>query len=255
MAEAIGQPVAGRSASVAGQVFDLLLDRIMTFELKPYERISEKKLSDAIGVSRTPVREALARLSALGLLDIYAQRGTVVAPLRMRDLQRSQFLREALEIALLPRAIASPNRPQLATRLNNELALQETLAAIGDHKRFYSSDELFHSLIATYADLGDIWGDISAAKLHMDRFRHLTFPTVDGMPLVIGQHRAIVAAIEKGDADEAAAAMRAHLRRIFGVLDIARARFPGFFADEHATRGMPSRDARPAEADKAVADE
>jgi DNA-binding GntR family transcriptional regulator len=192
----------------------------------------------------------LARLSALGLLDIYAQRGTIVSPLRLRDLRKSQFLREALEVALLPRAIASPNRPQLLIRLNNELALQETLAAIGDDKRFYSSDELFHSLIATYADIGDIWGDISAAKLHMDRFRHLTFPTVDGMPVVIGQHRLIVAAIEKGDAGEAAAAMRAHLRRIFSALDLARGRFPGYFAGEHAARGMATRDLRPAPADE-----
>ncbi|MBE7186476.1 MAG: GntR family transcriptional regulator, partial [Methylobacterium mesophilicum] len=80
-------------AATAARVFATLLESILTFELKPFDEISEGGLAERLGVSRTPVREALARLAKLGLVDIFPQRGTVVAPLRVADLKRSQFLR------------------------------------------------------------------------------------------------------------------------------------------------------------------
>lgn len=219
-------------ASVAGRTFEILRDQIITFRLKPYELVSEKAMSEALGISRTPVREALARLATLGLIDIYPQRGSIVAPLRIADLQKSQFLREALEVGLLLRAVEGPNRPELLRRLKDEIALQTTLSGIGDDRRFYKSDELFHQLIAIHAGLPGVWADILAAKLHMDRFRYLSFPRVDNMSIVLGQHQAIVEAIERGDAEGAEAAMRTHLRRIFAVLAIVEARYPDYF--EHA---------------------
>ena len=223
-------PEHGSATSVAQRTFDILLDQIMTFRLKPHDLISEKAMSEALGVSRTPVREALARLASLGLLDIYAQRGSVVAPLRLADLEKSQFLREALEVGLIVRAIESENRPALLQNLEDELAIQETLSSISDDRRFYKSDELFHQHIATFAGLPGIWADISAAKLHMDRFRYLSFPRVDSMGVVIAQHRAIVEAVRKADAQEAEQVMRVHLRRIFTVLSVVQERHPDYFA-------------------------
>jgi DNA-binding GntR family transcriptional regulator len=217
------------TGSVAARTFDVLLDQILTFRLKPYELVSEKGMSEALGVSRTPVREALARLARLRLIDIYPQRGSLVAPLRISDLQKSQFLREALEVGLVVRAVESPHRLELVHLLKNELAVQETLAEISDDRRFYKSDETFHQIIATRAGFPGIWADISAAKLHMDRFRYLSFPRVDNMTVVLGQHQAIVAAIEHGDRHEAEEAMRHHLRRVFSVIAAVQERYPDYF--------------------------
>lgn len=219
-------------ASVAGRTFEILRDQILTFRLKPYELVSEKALSEALGVSRTPVREALARLATLGLIDIYPQRGSIVAPMRIADLEKSQFLREALEVGLLVRAVEGPNRLELVQKLKDEIALQKTLSGIGDDRRFYKSDELFHQLIAIHAGLPGVWADIIAAKLHMDRFRYLSFPRVDNMSVVLGQHIAIVEAIERADVQAAEDAMRLHLRRIFAVLGLVEERYPDYF--EHA---------------------
>ena len=74
-----------------------------------------------------------------------------------------------------------------------------------------------------------IWADISAAKMHVDRFRYLTFPRLDSMAVAIAQHEAIVASLESGHAREAENAMRSHLRRIFGAVDAVRERHPEFF--------------------------
>jgi DNA-binding GntR family transcriptional regulator len=217
------------SGSVATRTFEVLLDQIQTFRLKPYELVSEKAMSEALGVSRTPVREALARLARVGLIDIYPQRGSVVAPLRMSDLAKSQFLREALEVGLMLRALESPDRMALVQRLRNELAVQETFAAISDDRRFYKSDEALHQHIANHAGFPGIWTDIMNAKLHMDRFRYLTFPRIDNMSIVLGQHRAIVDALEAGDKVAAEDAMRSHLRRVLSVVQVARERFPDYF--------------------------
>jgi len=235
------RPAQERSAgSVATRTFELLLDQILTFRLKPHELVSEKAMSEALGVSRTPVREALARLARVGLIDIYPQRGSVVAPLRLADLEKSQFLREALEVGLMLRALESKGRMTLVQRLRNELAIQETFAAISDDRRFYKSDEALHQHIASHAGLPGIWTDIMNAKLHMDRFRYLTFPRIDNMSVVLGQHRAIVDAIEAGDRPAAEEAMRAHLRRVFSVVHFVQERFPEYFDASdlpHAGRG------------------
>jgi DNA-binding GntR family transcriptional regulator len=224
-------PDSAAGTSVMHRVFSILLDQIMTFRLKPYDLVSEKAMSDALGISRTPVREALARLAGLGLIDIYAQRGSVVAPLRLANLQKSQFLREAVEVGLVSRAVEIPDREKLLQNLKDELALQVTLSAIADDKRFYKSDELFHQHIATHAGFPGIWADISAAKLHMDRFRFLTFPRMDSMAIVISQHQAIVSAIENGNAHEAEEAMRIHLRRIFSVIERVQESYPEYFSE------------------------
>lgn len=219
------------ASSVAQRTFDVLREQIMTFRLKPYDLISEKAMSEALGISRTPVREALARLASLGLIDIYAQRGSVVAPLRLANLHKSQFLREALEVGLVARAVASPQRAELVQRLRDELALQDTLLSISDDQRFFKSDELFHQQIAAFGGFPGIWADISAAKLHMDRFRYLSFPRMDSMAVVIGQHRAIADAIESGDVHAAEEAMRMHLRRIFSVIGRVQERYAEYFSD------------------------
>ena len=216
-------------AATAQRVFATLLERILTFDLKPFDEISEGGLAEQLGVSRTPVREALARLAKLQLVDIFPQRGTVIAPLRVADLKRSQFLRESLEWGLLRRALRAPGRLALVEFLRCEIAVQRTLANIGDEVRFYASDELFHRRIAFSAGLPEIWDDISDAKLHMDRFRHLMLASVETLPVVVGQHEKIVDAIEAGDRHAAEIALKIHLRRIFSFLAPAFAAHPEYF--------------------------
>jgi DNA-binding GntR family transcriptional regulator len=219
-----------RSGVAATQrVFATLLQRILTFDLKPFDEISEGGLAEQMDVSRTPVREALARLAKLQLVDIFPQRGTVIAPLRVADLKRSQFVRESLEWALLRRALRSPERPRLVDTLKAEIAVQRTLASIGDEARFYASDELFHRRIAWAAGLPDIWEDISDAKLHMDRFRHLMLASVETLSVIVEQHERIVAAIEACDREAADLALKTHLRRIFAFLRPAYNAHPEYF--------------------------
>lgn len=227
----MADPVPGRAASLSRQVYDTLFDRICRFDLVPFQMLSESALSDQLGVSRTPVREALARLAEQGLVDVLPQRGTRVAPLRSVDLEKSQLMREALELALLRRAMERADNAALAARLRDEITLQRAFVAVKDRARFQASDDHFHRHIATAAGAHSVMDEVARLKLHMDRFRHLMVAGLDDLDAVILQHETIAEAIAEADAYHAETQMTAHLRRIFGFLDQARARFPDYFED------------------------
>jgi GntR family transcriptional regulator, rspAB operon transcriptional repressor len=224
-----GRHRRGGGAALSLQIRDLLRERIVTFALRPYEQISEQNIASELGVSRTPVREALVRLSELGLVDIFPQRGTVIAPLRIADLEKSQFLREALEIALLKRAMARPGLEALVQSLKSELAIQSTLVELRDAQRFYASDEEFHAFIAAQAGLGSVVGEVERAKIHMDRFRHLMLAGIEDLPTVLDQHKAIVEAIAANDSIGAQGAMETHLRRVLEFVRRAADKYPDYF--------------------------
>lgn len=230
------QSAGDRPQPLAKQVFDELHRQILTFELKPFQMLSEATVSDMLGVSRTPVREALALLSAKNFVDVMPQRGSQVAPLRVANLERSQFMREALEVALLRRAMASGRHIELAHGLRREVLLQQTFAAVGDKGRFYESDESFHGLIADAAGFAEILPEILRVKDHMDRFRHLMVSGIDDLGIVIRQHGDICEVIGRGDGAGAEELLVAHLRRILQYVDEARARFPEYFENDTDAR-------------------
>jgi DNA-binding GntR family transcriptional regulator len=220
--------------ALSRQIYDLLRDEISTFVRKPYEQVSEQAIASELGVSRTPVREALARLSELGFVDIFPQSGTIIAPLRLPDLEKSQFLREALELALLRRAMAGPGARDLARMLRLELAVQTTLVEVRDSIRFYAADEAFHAQIAAHAGLAPVLQEMARAKTHMDRFRHLMLSGIDSLPTILDQHVGIVEGIESGKIAKAESAMQTHLRRILDFVDRARAAHPEYFEDSES---------------------
>jgi DNA-binding GntR family transcriptional regulator len=113
-----------KNSSVAVQVHCHLRQLILRLNLKPGEVLSENELSLKLGVSRTPVREAFIRLSEEGLVDIFPQRGTIVAPIRMSEIKEAQFLREILETAIVRRA-AENIQPNFLQRIEVNLVKQE----------------------------------------------------------------------------------------------------------------------------------
>ena len=130
--------------TVMQAVYQRLLHEILTLELKPGEALSENMLADRLGVSRTPVREALVLLATKQLVDIYPQRKTIVAPIRISNLKKSQFIRESLEINLIKKALESGHQLALYEALNAHIAFQESCIRNANISAFYESDEAFH---------------------------------------------------------------------------------------------------------------
>lgn len=219
------------------QVYEHLHGKICSFEFKPFEKLSDKLISEELSVSRTPVRDALARLAENNLVDIIPQRGTRVSPLRRADLEKSQFLREALEISLLRRAISSPDRRELVEKMRREIILQKAYIETSNLDKLYASDNEFHGLIAGMSGVPSILGEIKRARIQMDRFRMLMVSGVDDMSVIVEQHTQITDAVEIGDLELAEKRMLNHLRRILEYVDEAMARFPEYFEDQPS--GIP----------------
>ncbi|MBB6083455.1 GntR family transcriptional regulator [Castellaniella defragrans] len=221
------EPASTRTVMQA--VYQRLLHEILTLELKPGEALSENMLADRLNVSRTPVREALVLLATKQLVDIYPQRKTIVAPIRISNLKKSQFIRESLEINLIKKALESGHQLALHEELERQIAFQETCIRNGDIASFYASDEAFHRSIVDHAGLPELWMDIADAKLHMDRARQFTLKHVDSMAEIIEQHRAIALAIKSGESAIAETAVKEHLRKIFQHLSQTATQFPEYF--------------------------
>ena len=150
------------------------------------------------GVSRSPVRIALTRLAEDGLIDIFPQRGSFVAPIRMKQVQESQFARAALEVALVEVAAEKWSKAHAAEAHAN-LADQKRHAAEGDAWGFYLDNERFHQLIARAAGLEGVWKTVQAVKMLWDSVGHLANRVPGHRDDIIAEHEAIVTALDAGD--------------------------------------------------------
>src|SRR5882724_12220927 len=105
---------AGRSASIAEQVFRTLRSSIITMRLTPATALSEQDIADRLKVSRQPVREAFIKLSEIGLLRVMPQRGTFVVKISAKAVMDARFVREAVECAIARRAAGRIGEPAMA---------------------------------------------------------------------------------------------------------------------------------------------
>lgn len=216
--------------SAAEHCYRTLSRKIIGLELKPNEPIGEHAMADLLGVSRTPVREALSRLSAEGLVDIRSRAGVVVAPIRMDAVRTAQFVREQLELAIVAEAARQSNRRIL---LGIRQAIEEQALAIQEDNPdlFFECDERMHALYCSLAGRDGVWGFISDAKKHMDRVRRLSVQAGQ-LDQLVQDHQEVLDAVTTGDVDRAQAVMKLHLRRVMLDLSELSRRFSSFFAQE-----------------------
>jgi DNA-binding GntR family transcriptional regulator len=221
-------------------VYESVTALVMDHALAPGERVNIDALARRLAVSPTPVREALARLEADGLVRRRPLAGYTTTPL----LSRAQFeelfeMRRLLETATARRAAAAG--PAVAARERLRAAADLPGLAAGEHgfasiAAFTAADARFHHLLAELAGNGMLHEAVVRLRSHLHLFR-LHFPTSHlGTSEV--EHRRIVAAVAAGDPDAAEAAMRAHLRG-------ARDRHLHAFGEHASERTRPSFDGGP----------
>jgi DNA-binding GntR family transcriptional regulator len=226
---------SGMSAS--RRVYLCLRRRIVAMTMLPGARVVERDLAEEFGTSRTPVHEAVQRLADEGLIEILPRSGTFVARIPLDALEEANFVRHALETAIIERASARASADDTA-RLRAILAEQEAAMTANDPGVFHGTDERFHALLAELSGYPGVWPIIQQAKTQMDRYRQLTLPLEGRMAGVLEEHRAVVAAIEAGDPVRAVAAMREHLDHVMPVLEVTRKLRPEFFTTHLDTRAV-----------------
>jgi len=236
-----GRFVAERRTTIAQQAYQFLRREIIDGRLPPRAPLSEQELAQQLGVSRTPVREALIKLADEGLVDIYPQFGTFVAPIKLPEVFNSQFVREALECAAVERAVERIDAAQAAS-LKQILDSQRKHQRAGERDAFFEADERMHQYLMTVAGHAAVWPLVESAKAQMDRVRHLSIRSELKLSSVIQEHSAIVDGVVRRDREGALEALRTHLRGLFRSVDALVNENRQYFAEEG--EGAPRRAAR-----------
>ncbi|WP_201404587.1 GntR family transcriptional regulator [Kaistia sp. 32K] len=199
-----------RKSPLRDQIYQVIRTLIVIGQLRPGQSVNEVEIAEQLGVSRTPVREAVKRLSDEGLINVYAQTGTFVATISRDALEEAYVIRSALEVESVRRA-ASKITARHIEALEDIIGQHQT--AIG-RKRYTDAirlDDDFHRSIAEVNHFSMLWRAVDISKAQMDRGRYLALPRPGSGATTIAQHQAILTALAAKDEQRAMEAMREHL--------------------------------------------
>lgn len=205
----------------------VLKDNIVSLDLEPGTLVSENEIAMELGLSRTPVREAIIDLSKASIIEILPQRGSYVALIDSKMVEESRFLREVLDSAVIEVACESISS-EVLNMLEENVHLQEFYLEKGDAERIYTLDNEFHKLIYTAAEKDIIYEMRSTIMIHFDRVRTLSVETVKDMKIV-SDHRLMLEAIKAKDKVKAVELVNKHLSRYRVDENTIREQFPGYF--------------------------
>ena len=228
-----------RSRVAVPHIYADLRRQIVSIGLEPGASLSEARIAETYGVSRTPVREAFKRLAEDGLLQVVPQVGTFVARIDLQTVRDAHFVRETLECRIVELAAERIDDAQRA-ELRRNIRELELAQRSGVRDAHFRADEAMHAMLARFAGHQHAWDVIREAKAQLDRIRHLGL-TRPGRPrATVLEHRAIVERVIAGDAKAAVEAMRAHLGTVMEVLGDMAAKHAEYFdepgLDEPADR-------------------
>jgi DNA-binding GntR family transcriptional regulator len=212
------RPLSDFPGSLGQKVYQTLRQAILSLAYKPGEILRKPEICDALGVSRSPVADAVARLAAEGLVDVVPQAGTFVARFSMQEIREGAFLREAIEVAAIEKVAAQITDAQLQL-LRRNLTVQAALVADGDIPGFYAMDAAMHELLLSFTGFPKLSQVAETAWLHVNRARQLILPVPGRVQATLAEHQAILAALEARNPVQARAAVQAHLRQLITYLE------------------------------------
>jgi DNA-binding GntR family transcriptional regulator len=205
-------PVAPARGNLAEQVYTELKSQMHEFRLVPGDRFSEVEIGSRLGVSRTPVREALFRLRNEGLLDVESKSGWFVRPIDFDKLEQLYDLRVVLELASVARLCArSGVAPELQAL--KDVWLVPVAERGADAREVGAHDEQFHATLVRAA------GNDEMARVHWDVteririIRRLDFTRPDRIDATYTEHAKILRSVFERKADQAQWLLKAHIEQ------------------------------------------
>lgn len=207
--------------------FRVIKDNIVSLELKPGTLVSENEIAMELGISRTPVREAIIDLAKVSVIEILPQRGSYVALIDPKMVEESRFLRHVLDRAVIKVACERAGEDDLA-ELEENVHLQEFYLEKDNPEKIYELDNEFHQLIYKAADKSTIYDMRSTMMIHFDRVRTLSVAAVKDMKIV-SDHRGMLEAIKAKDQEEAVRLVDKHLSRYQVDEAMIEEQYPEYF--------------------------
>ncbi|MGX1497833.1 DNA-binding GntR family transcriptional regulator [Labrenzia sp. MBR-25] len=206
------------SGSLAQRVYEALRSAILAMDLPPGTPLKKQVICDQLGVSRSPVTEAITRLAGEGLVEVIPQSGSRVTKFSMSEIREGAFLREAIELAAVSKVAAERTEEQLL-ELNRNMRLQALCLEDHDEAGFYREDEHMHELIFSFTGYPKLNTLAATGWVQVNRARQLLLPMRGRAFEAYDEHRVIVEAIRDRDPERARQAMKKHLSELVSRLE------------------------------------
>lgn len=204
-------------------VFEYLRAAILSGEFKPGERLMELQLGEQLGVSRTPIREAIRKLELEGLVTMIPRKGAYVADMSIKDVLDVLEVRKVLEG--LASSLASQRRSEEDMAfLEKTLSEFETHLNSGNREGMMEKDKLFHEAIFNATRNKKLIQIAQSLQEQVQRFRVVFFSESDGFKQLLSEHREILEAIREGDAEGARRQAEHHIRDMEETIQIFRSK-------------------------------
>jgi DNA-binding GntR family transcriptional regulator len=179
---------------------------ILEGRLDEGSRLTEEFLSVQLGISKSPIREALNRLESEGLIHIEPRRGAYLRPFSIKEIEELYDLREALEVHAAATARVTP---ELVGELEESVRRAQGYLEANDKLHYIEEDIHFHHLIANATGNQRLAKTLENLQLQVWLFRRKTYDLSGST--AVSLHSAIAKALAKGDRDKAQVLMREHI--------------------------------------------
>jgi len=191
---------------IRDEVYQYLLGWIVNGTLAPEEKLKDKDLAARLGVSRTPVREALRKLEDEGLVETAANRWTRVAPVTLKDAEHIYAIIQALETLALE--LAFP-RLSISSIKQMQLANRQLKAALGSDtpQTAVQADATFHQILIDAADSAELQNILKHLKTKYQRIELAYFSNADLLLASFEEHQQLLTALENNNLDLARQAL------------------------------------------------
>jgi DNA-binding GntR family transcriptional regulator len=221
--------ISERQPREIGRAYALrtLTKNIILTELKPGALLSEKDLADEMGLSRTPVREAIIELSHTNIIEVQPQRGSQVSLINTQLVEEANFARKTMEIAIAKLVCTKITQEELAN-MEALIKLQEFYLTNFSSKKLMELDNEFHKSLFVISNKMQCYDLIQRMSIHFDRVRHLALHTVKDLK-IIQDHWGIYDAIKNRDPITVERVIEHHLSRFQVDEEKIRELYPQFF--------------------------
>lgn len=184
---------------------------IISLELLPGSLVSENELAKELGISRTPVREALIALNKIKLVEIYPQRGSYISLINHELVEEARCIRLILETAIVEEACDCAGEKEIM-ELEENLKLQEVYQDSANENKLITLDNEFHEIFFKICRKEFTYHLLNGMMTHFDRVRRLSLTVVKDSK-ILSDHRALAEAIKSRDKQAARAVITKHLSR------------------------------------------
>lgn len=192
-------------------IYQTLKEDMLSLKLKPGQSLSEHELCERFAVSRTPIRSALQRLQADGLMNVIPYKGSTVTLLDLEDIKQMIYMRAAVESAVI-RDFMELCTPLLLERIRYQIRKQTVLLE-GDFQasQFYEMDSQMHRVWFRAVEKERLWQIIQRSEINYTRFRMLDIVVVKNFRDIVKEHQKLFELIEQKAAAEVEPLIRKHL--------------------------------------------